>query len=52
MDSYEAELVAILEALCLFVSSYQVSLVAESDSSNAIKWVSSLRAYLVSSKSP
>lgn len=43
MESNEAEVVAILEALQIVSS--QASLVVESDSSNAINWVSSLASF-------
>lgn len=42
MESNEAEVLAILEALQIFVStSFQERFIAESDSLNAISWVSS-----------
>ena len=39
-DSNEAEVLAILEGLRLFSTRYSGALVLESDSSNAIVWVS------------
>lgn len=41
-ESNEAEVQAILEALRLYHSSYQLYLIVESDSTNAIYWVKSL----------
>lgn len=40
-DSKKAEVKAILEALRIFSHSFQESLIVESDSLNAISWVSS-----------
>ena len=43
-DSTEAEVLAILESLWLFSRRYDGSLLIESDSSNAIAWVSNKKA--------
>ena len=40
-ESNEAEVLAILQALQIFSSSFQGRLIVESDSSNAISWVTS-----------
>lgn len=40
-DSNEAKILSILEALRIFCSLYQQLLILESDSSNAISWVTS-----------
>ena len=41
-DSNKADVIAILEALKVFVQLFRVSSVVESDSANAIHWVSNL----------
>lgn len=45
-DSNEAKILAILEALHIFYSLYQQLLIVESDSSNAISWVTSFNCPL------
>ena len=42
-DSNEADVLAILEALCIYMNSYQCRLIVERDSSSAITWVNSFR---------
>ena len=44
-DSNEAEVLAILEGLRLFARTYIGSLLVESDSSNAITWVSNKKDF-------
>ena len=44
-DSNEAEVLAILEGLRLFARRYIGALVIESDSSNAITWVSNRKDF-------
>lgn len=50
-DYNEAELYAILEALCMLVCVHQTKLIVESDLSNAISWVSASSGVLGSSNS-
>ena len=45
-ESNEAEVLAILEALRIFSSTFKESLIVESDSSNAIRWVSKVEGVL------
>lgn len=47
-ESNETEVLAILEALLLFFSSFHVRVIVESDSSNAISWISSNEALEIS----
>lgn len=42
-DSNEVDVLAILEALCIYMNSYQCRLIVERDSSSAITWVNSFR---------
>lgn len=51
-DSNEAEVLAILEAFCMFVCVHNSKLIVESDSSDAIYWgIGFLRGLLGSSTS-
>lgn len=44
IDSNEAEVIAIFEALRIFFSSFSTKLVVESDSMNTISWISSSKS--------
>lgn len=39
-ESNEAEIMAVLEALCIFSAFFPTKLIVESDSENAVRWVS------------